>query len=66
MYHCYLHLKWVTNEKNMLLFLEQFLGNFVLKPLGFRKLNHASEMRNALMHHEGLKGLLLTLTPLTW
>ena len=29
----------------------------VLKPPGFRKLSHSSEMRNdALMHREGLKG----------
>ena len=52
-------------KKNMLLFLEQFLKIFVPKPLGFKKLNHSSEMRNALMHPEGLKGLLLTLTLLT-
>ena len=31
---------------------------FVLKPAGFRKLSHSSEMQNdALMHREGLKGL---------
>ena len=30
---------------------------FGLKPLGFRKLGHFSEMRNdVLMHREGLKG----------
>ena len=30
---------------------------FVLKPLGFRKLSHSSEMRNdALMHRDRLKG----------
>ena len=30
---------------------------FVLKPLGFRKLGHSSDIRNnALMYREGLKG----------
>ena len=33
------------------------MKNFVLKPPGFRRLSHSSEMRNdALMHREGSKG----------
>ena len=36
---------------------------FVLKPPGFMKLSHYSEMRNdALMHREGLKGEEYTCT----
>ena len=35
------------------------MKKIVLKPLGFRKSSHSSEMRNdALMHPEGLKGLI--------
>ena len=50
-------LKWVANEKNMLLLLDSSMISFVLKPLGFRKLSHSKEMRNdALKHREGLKG----------
>ena len=38
---------------------EQFHGNFVLRPIGFRKLGHSSEMQSdALMHSEGLNGKL--------
>ena len=33
---------------------------FVVKPVGFRKLSHSSEMQNdAFMHREGLKGLIV-------
>ena len=50
-------LKWVANEKNILLLLEQFHENVVLKLPDFRTISHFSEMQNdALMHREGLKG----------
>ena len=50
-------LKWVTNEKKILLFLKQFHDFFVVNPLGFRKFSYSLQMQNnALMHCEGLKG----------
>ena len=50
-------LKWLGDEKNILLFLKQFQEKIVLKPLGLWKFSHSSEMQNvALMHREGLKG----------
>ena len=37
--------------------INSFMNFLVLKPPGFRKLSHFSEMRNdALIHREGLKG----------
>ena len=52
-------LKWVTNEKIYCYFQKNSIKIFVLKPPGFRKLIHSSEMLNdALMHREGFsKGL---------
>ena len=48
-------LKWVANEKKILLFLKQFHGNCGFKTT--RKLGNFSGMQNdALMHREGLKG----------
>ena len=48
-------LKWVTNE--YCYFQNSSMKIFVVKPLGFRKLSHASEMQNdALMYRVGLKG----------
>ena len=50
-------LKWVGNEKNVLLSLKQFHEHVCSKPLVLKKLSHFSEMQNdALMHREGLKG----------
>ena len=49
-------LKWVGNEKNVLLSLKQFHEHVRSKPLVLKKLSHFSEMQNdALMHREGFK-----------
>ena len=50
-------MKWVANEKNILLLSTSSIKKIVLNPLVFKKLSHFSEMHNdALMHREGLKG----------
>ena len=50
-------MKYVANEKNILLILNSSKKFFVLKHIGCRKLSHFSAMQNdALMHREGLKG----------
>ena len=50
-------LKWVANEKTILLLLNIFKTIFVLKPIGRRNLGQFSRMQNdASMHREGLKG----------
>ena len=50
-------LKWVTNEKKILLFLKQLQENCGFKTTSCRKLSNFSEMQNdTLMHREGLKG----------
>ena len=51
-------LKWVTSEKKYCYcFLNIPIKICVVKPPGFWKLSHCSEMRNdALMHREYLKG----------
>ena len=50
-------LKWLTNEKNVLLFLKRFLKNVRSKTTRCGKLGHSLEMQNdALVHREGLKG----------
>ena len=52
-------LKWMANEKNILLLLNSSMETLALQPPDFRKLNHSSEMQHdALMHREGLKGYL--------
>ena len=52
-------LKWMANEKNILLLLNSSMETLALQPLDFRKLNHSSEMQHdSLMHREGLKGYL--------
>ena len=51
-------LKWVANEKKILLLLNSYKNIFVLKSIGCRKLGHFSKIQNdALMRHEGLKGV---------
>ena len=46
-------------EKNILLLSKQFQQYFPSKTLGFKILKNSSEMKtNALMHREGLKGLI--------
>ena len=55
-------LKWVANEKKILLFLKQLHENCGFKTTSCRKLNNFSEMQNyALMHREGLKGYEFTI-----
>ena len=50
-------LKWMENEKNILLLLKQFHEKFRSKIPRYRELSHSSEMQNnALMHRGGLKG----------
>ena len=50
-------LKWVTIEKNIVLFLKQFHENCHSKTTICRKCSNSSQMQNdALMHREGLKG----------
>ena len=50
-------LKWVANEKNVLLLLKQSHKKIYSKTLRYRKLGNSSEMRNdALMHREGSNG----------
>ena len=50
-------LKWVTNEKKIVLFLRQFHENCRTKTTSCRKLSSFSEMQDDdLMHREGLKG----------
>ena len=52
-------LKWVTNEKNILLFLKDFHENFRSKTTRFQEIKLFSEMRNdALMHRELFNGLI--------
>ena len=47
-------LKSVTIAKKTVLLLNSSMTIFVLKPLGFRKLGHYSEMQNdALVYREG-------------
>ena len=49
--------KWVGNEKNVLLLLNQLHEHVRSKPPVLRKLSHFSEMQiDALIHREGLKG----------
>ena len=50
------YLKWVTNEKNVVIIVK-FHENFCSKTFRREKLGHSSNMQNyALMHHECLKG----------
>ena len=50
-------LKWVANEKNILLIKKKLHLNVHTKTHMCRKLNHPTEMRNdALMHREDIKG----------
>ena len=51
-------LKPVANEKKyIVIIINSSTKIVILKPLGFRKLSHSSDMQNdALMHREGLKG----------
>ena len=50
-------LKWVANEKKILLLLKQFHGNLRSKIPRYRKLSHSSETQyDALMHRDDLKG----------
>ena len=39
-------LKWVANEKKVSLLINSSMTIFVVKTLGFRKLDHSSEMQN--------------------
>ena len=48
-------LKWVANEKNILLLLKQFHENVLSKTPRCRKLTHFSGENDALMHCEGLR-----------
>ena len=46
-------LKWVTNGKNTVVIINQFLKKRVLKPLDIKELSHPSEMQNdASMHRD--------------
>ena len=50
-------LKWVANEKRMLLLIKQFHENVRSKNPMCRKLSNSSHMQNdALMHREDSKG----------
>ena len=50
-------LKWVTNEKKILLLLKQFNKKNRSKDNTCRKLGHSLEIQNGdLMHREDLKG----------
>ena len=49
-------LKWVANEKRILLLLKQFQENVRSETPMCRKLSHSSDLQNyVLMHHQGLK-----------
>ena len=48
---------WQMKKNIAITCIEEFREKSILKPLGFRKLNHSLEMDNDdLMHPEGLKG----------
>ena len=58
-------MKWMTNEKKTIVFINQFNKTNRSKTPRFRKFCHPSDMQNdAWMHIEGLEGLKRTGTNL--